>query len=215
MQGDVEAVQHVQRVAHLGGDHLQVGLPHVAANKTQPADHLGSQRRQTPPQRGLGAPAPYPQQPPTMTVDLVDHGQEASRPFAPGPVEVVHPDGLNSLQFPVRQTPLHKPLHRTINGLPTGLENLRRLSPRQPPRPPGQQAHHRRGDGPLAFGPGNMLHHDPVLGTIDPPRSVEEMALEAPHRRKQPGPLGQLIIAGGWLAGTGSTWRQCRHGLGG
>ena len=184
MQGDVEAVQHVQRVTRFGGDHLQVGLPHVAANKAQPADHLGSQRRQTPTQRGLRPTPPHPQQPPTVTINLVNDGQKVSRPHTLAPVDLVQPDGLNSLQFPVRQTPSHKPFHRTINGLPTGLKSLRRLSPRQPPCPPRQKSHHRRGDGPLAFAPGNMLHHHPVLGTFHSPGRIPKPGHNPPQRHK-------------------------------
>ena len=41
----------------LGGDHLQVRPPHVAAHKAQPADHRRPQRRQAPAQGGLRAPS--------------------------------------------------------------------------------------------------------------------------------------------------------------
>ena len=32
LRGDVKAIQDVESMAHVGGDDLQVGLPHVAAN---------------------------------------------------------------------------------------------------------------------------------------------------------------------------------------
>src|ERR1035441_10796997 len=40
MAGDMESIQHVQSLARLGRNDFQVGLPHVAAHKTQPFDDL-------------------------------------------------------------------------------------------------------------------------------------------------------------------------------
>jgi len=62
MAGDMEAIQHVQSLTGVGRDQLQVGLPHVAAHKTQPFDHLRPQCLQAPPQGSLRAPASHPQQ---------------------------------------------------------------------------------------------------------------------------------------------------------
>jgi hypothetical protein len=39
----METVQYVQRLPGLGRDDFQVGLPHVAADKTQPFHHLRPQ----------------------------------------------------------------------------------------------------------------------------------------------------------------------------
>src|SRR6516225_1803303 len=72
--GDMEAVQYMQCVSGLSGDHLQVGLPHVAAHKTQSLDDLWPQRLQSPPQRSLRTSTPHPQQAPAVCVDLVDDG---------------------------------------------------------------------------------------------------------------------------------------------
>ena len=60
-----------------------------------------------------------------MPVDLVDDGQKIVRPQAMAPMNLVHSDRLDPAQFAVRQAPLHKPLHRTIDRLPTGLEGAR------------------------------------------------------------------------------------------
>ena len=70
--GDAETVEHVQRLTGLGRDHLEVGLPHVTAYKTQPLDHLGSEYLEASMQGGLGASLAYPQQTPASGVDLVD-----------------------------------------------------------------------------------------------------------------------------------------------
>src|SRR5664280_572239 len=49
MARDMEPIQHVQSLAGLGRDDLQVGLPHVAAHKTQPFYDLRPQCLQAPP----------------------------------------------------------------------------------------------------------------------------------------------------------------------
>ncbi len=50
---DVKPIQHMQRLASLCGDHVQVRSPHVGADKAQSRNHLWPQCRQTPAQRGL------------------------------------------------------------------------------------------------------------------------------------------------------------------
>jgi hypothetical protein len=135
MARDMESVQHVQCLTGLGRDDFQVGLPHVAAHKSQPFDNLRPQCLQAPPQRDLRAPASHPQQAPAMRVDLVNDGQKVVCPQAASPMNLVHPDGFDPAQFPVRQAPLHKPFHRPIHRFPTGLERSRRFPPAQPSRP--------------------------------------------------------------------------------
>src|ERR1039458_798594 len=53
MAGDMESIQHVQSLAGLGRNDFQVGLPHVAAHKTQPFDGPRPQCLQAPPHCGL------------------------------------------------------------------------------------------------------------------------------------------------------------------
>src|SRR5919109_537976 len=197
--GDVKAVQHMQRLAGSGGDDPQIRLPHIAAYKTQPRHYLRSQRLQTPPQRGLGAPLAHPQQTPAVPINLVNHCQEIVRSLGLAPVQFVHADGFDPLQFAVRQTPAHKPLHRAIDTFPTGLEGPRGLAPRQPSRPPRQEAHHRRRHRPFALVPGHLLDHYPVLGTVHPPRRIQKPRHNPPQRNKQPPPRFQPVITGGHL----------------
>ena len=56
-----------------------------------------------------------------MTVDLIDHGQIVVCPLAFAPVNLVHPNGLHPFELPMRQAPVHEPLHRTINALASEL----------------------------------------------------------------------------------------------
>src|SRR2546426_11419610 len=125
-----------------------------------------------------------------MTVNLVDHRQEIVRPLALAPVNLVHAERANVFQLAMRQAPLNKPLHRAIDAFPTGSKGPRRLSPRQPPRPTGQKAHHGEGDRPLAIAPGNLLDHHTLHRTLHSPRRVEEIGLDAPERHEQPAALG-------------------------
>src|ERR1035438_4693195 len=60
MAGDMESIQHVQSLAGLGRNDFQVGLPHVAAHKTQPFDGLRPQCLQAPSQCGLRTPPSHP-----------------------------------------------------------------------------------------------------------------------------------------------------------
>lgn len=196
---NVKTVQHVQRVAHPRGNHIQVRPPHVATHKLQTADHFRAQGGQASAQGRLGAPLAHPQQSPTMPVNLVDHRQKIIRTLAPAPVNLIDADGVNVDQLPVHQTPFHKPFHRAINAFPTGAKYPRRFAPGQPPRPSGKKAHHSGGHRSLAITPRNVLDHHAVLRTLDPPQGINEPRNHAPHRYKQPGTRRQSVIAGRWL----------------
>src|ERR1035441_8318080 len=76
MQGNVEPIQNVQRLADLGGQYIQIGLPHVAADKLQSAHHPRPQGFQSLTQRGLGSSPPHPQQSATVAIDLINHRQK-------------------------------------------------------------------------------------------------------------------------------------------
>ena len=151
------------------------------------------------PQRLLRAPLADPQQTPAMRIDLVNHGQEVVglRPVAP--VDLVHAQRFDAVELAMGQAPLHHPLHRAIDRLPTGLKDLCRLSPAQPPRPARQESHHRRRHRPLAVAPGNVLDDNAMLDALHPPQRVAEPGRDPPQRHKLPVPLQQSIIAGRWL----------------
>ncbi len=135
MAGDMKTIQHVQSLTRLGRDDLQVGFPHVTAHKPQSFYYLRPQCMQAPPERGLRAPASHPEQSPAVRVDLVDDGQKVVRAQTASPMNLVHADGFDLAQFPVRQAPLDKPFHRPIYRFPTGLKCARRFPPTQSSRP--------------------------------------------------------------------------------
>jgi hypothetical protein len=47
----MEAVEHIQRLAGLGGKNVQLGLPHIAADETQALDQIRAQHLQPLPER--------------------------------------------------------------------------------------------------------------------------------------------------------------------
>src|SRR5215472_5455420 len=196
MHRDMKAIQDVQGLSDLGRYLFQVGFPHVAADKTHPWHHPRTQRSQPAPQRPPRPPLAHPQQAPAVRVDLVEDGQEVVGTQAVAPVDLVHTQRLHPLQFAVRQAPLHKPFHRPINRLPTGLKDLGRLSPTQPSPPAGQKAHHHRGQRTLPLVPRQVLDHHPMLGTFHPTRRVEKPRRDPPQRHMPPPPLLQPVIPG-------------------
>src|SRR5579872_347290 len=119
-------------------------------------------------------------------------------------MDLIHADGLDSLELAMRQTPLHKPLHRAIHRFPACLKHLGGLAPTQPPRPPRQESHHGAGDGALAFAPGNVLHHHTMLATLHAPGSIEKAGWNSPERHKLPAPLRQTIVARRWTTTPGA-----------
>src|SRR5258708_34785937 len=73
---DVEAIQDVNRTWRLLFDHLQIGLPHVAANKANVGRAFFSQHAEKP-QKRLGRPIlANPQQALATLVDLAYQSQE-------------------------------------------------------------------------------------------------------------------------------------------
>src|SRR5664280_1122367 len=193
--GDMKTIQHVQCLSGFARDNIQVGLPHIAADKAQPLDQFRPQRLQPAPQRRLRPSFPDPQQTSARRVDLIDHGQEVVRPQPVAPMNLVHAQRFHPQQLALGQAPLHEPFHRAIDRFPTSLEYLRRFSPTQPPRPAGQKAHHGAGHRTFAVTPGNLLHHHAMRGTLDPPRGVAIPGRDSPQRHKLPASFRQTVIA--------------------
>src|SRR5205809_164232 len=171
------------------------GRLHVAAHKAQSLNQLWSQRAQTPTQRGSRAPGTHPEQSPTMPVDLVDERQEAVRPFAMAPVNLVDANGADPFELAVRQAPVHAPLDRTINRFPTHPKAASGFTPGQAACPTGQKSHHRLGQRPLAFTPRQIFHHDPVRSTDHPARSIAEPHRNLPQRHEAPTALLHHVIS--------------------
>jgi len=202
--GDVEAIQDVQRLAHLGGDHAQVGFPHVTADELHSLDDLRSQDGQPATQRGLGSSRSDPEQAAAVGVDLVDDGQEIVRPQPLAPVDLVHPDGLHCLQDAVGQPPLDNPIHGPIDRFPTDAERPGRFPPRQALGPTRQEDHQRNTGRTLAFTPGEVLDPQAVLRTTHPARRIVQMGRNAPQGHEAPRAFRQPVVARSRLLALGT-----------
>jgi hypothetical protein len=95
--GDMEAIQHMQRLSRFGGKNVEIGLPHIAADEAQPLDHRRPKRLQALPECLLRASLADPQQPPATGVDLIDQGQEVVCLHLMAPVNLVHTDRLDAV----------------------------------------------------------------------------------------------------------------------
>jgi len=204
VRGDVEAIQDVQRLAQVGGDHAQIGFPHVTADKAHPLEDLRSERGQPTTQRGLGSSRTDPEQPAAVGVDLIDDGEEIVRPQPLAPVNLVDPDGMHGLQDAVSQTPLDKPIHRAVDRFPTDAKSPGRFAPRQALGPLSQEVHQRNTGLTFALTPGEVLDPDPVLGTVDPARRIAQVCRDAPQGHEAPGAFGQPVVARSRLLAQGT-----------
>src|ERR1017187_5610714 len=106
-------------------------------------------------------------------------------------MNLVHPDGFDPAQFPVRPSPTAQTIPPTDTPLPNWSGTLAPF----PASSACQEPHHGARHGTLAVAPGNMLDDDPVLGTLHPPRRVAKMGGDSPQRHEEPAPLGQAVIA--------------------
>ena len=168
--------------------------PHVAADETQPPDHLRPQRLETPAQGRLRAPLADPQQTPAMSVNLVNHGQEIIRPLA-------LPQWISST--PIAGTPAVAgapgPSAQTIPPSDRRLPNWCGRPAPSPARsaavPSGKENTSWPGHRSLAIAPRHVLHHHPMLRAFDPPGGVAKPGHNSPQRHKPPTPFRQAVIA--------------------
>jgi len=104
----VEAVQDVDGPLGTAGDHVQVGLPHVAAHELKPGTPLRPEPAEETHQR-LELPVLVdPQQAAPAFVDLVDQRHGA---VSLAKRDLIDADGPYVRQVPAGQTPLHSRLH--------------------------------------------------------------------------------------------------------
>jgi len=102
--------------------------------------------------------------------------------------------------FLINQRQVLMPLGGVEDFVPGGAERLGRFLPRKPARPTSQKQHVRVGQLMLAVAPGDFLDHDGfAAAAIDTAHRVQQKNQKAPERNKLEAPLGQLIIARGWL----------------
>lgn len=191
----VKAIHHMHRVSGHRGDDRQIGLPHVAADESKAGDNLRSEDRQPLAQRRLGSLLSNPEQAASARVDLVDDRQEIGGPFALAPVDLVDADGCDSHQFAVCQSPFDEPFDRAMHRFPTGMKDACRLAPRHPPRPRGQESHHRPAHRTLSVAPRHVFDDHPMLTAVHSAGRVAQEHGNLPEGNETPSSFRQSIVA--------------------
>lgn len=147
---DVEAVEDVNRLVRLLGDHPQIGFPHVAADELQRlAAFLAEPTKEA--QERLDLPVlADPEQPLAVFVDLIDQSQVM---VASVPLDLVDAHRLDAAQIDMVASPQDRHLHGAKDAGPTGLKRFGNLLPAQALGPSGQEPGERRRQVVLALRP--------------------------------------------------------------
>src|SRR6266545_344171 len=189
---DVEAIEHVQRLARLLGDDLEVGLPQIATHELQClASWLAEPTKEA--QQGLDlALLTDPQQPAACRINLVDEGQVAMPDL---PLDLVDTDRADSRQVKMTATPLNRHFYGLKDLVPVDLEGFGHLLPTQPFGPAGQKPGEGSRHCGLTLRPGHGFDVHPTGRTVDPTRGIEEEDLHPPQRNELETALRQSVVA--------------------
>src|SRR5712691_4809634 len=181
MLGDVEAVEDVERMASFLRDHLQIRLPHVAADEPQDSGPVPPKPAEERQQGFDAALLADPQQALASDIDLIDERQVA---VAALPLNFVDPDRLDPAQIHMGAAPRHGHRDRAEHLVPTRVEDLGDLTPTEPLRPAGEKP--LVGGGPLVIpvGPGHLLDAHAAGRAVDAAHHIEEEHRDPPERHE-------------------------------
>src|SRR5580700_8601988 len=188
---DVELVEDVDGLARVALDHLEVRFPHVAADHVQRVRAGLAEPREEGRDRRLRATLRHPEQAAAFGVDLVDEREELV-PLAVG--DLVDAQRPNAVEVPVLEPVGDDPRDRAVHAVPGGAEGARRLGPRQPPGPGGQEAHVDRGHRRVAHGPGKRLDVDAAPAAVHPARRVQQEDQQPPERHEVEPALALVVV---------------------
>jgi hypothetical protein len=133
---NVEAVEDVQRLGTPLADHVQVGLPHVGADKLDLRRQLFSDDGEETLEGCNGAFLADPKQAGEPLVDLVDQGQVF---VTFGILDLIHTNGVNRLQGAMLQAPADHIFHGVAHLIPGSVEGLGGFLPGELARPASQK----------------------------------------------------------------------------
>ena len=200
---DVEAVEDMDSVGGFFGDHLEIGLPHVAADERKSGATLCSEPAKEA-QEGFDlAVFAHPEQAFAVFVNLVDHGQVL---VAALPLNLVDADGADTLQVQTRSSPGQRHRYGAKNRIPRRVERSRDLGPAQALGPRGKEPRIRIGDSPFACDPRQRFDTNPTDGTGHAAQGIEEKDRNAPHGNKLEAASGQAVVAWPRTLATGALW---------
>ncbi len=167
---DMETVVDESSVRQLLFDHVDVGLPHVAADRLDAIAQRSAMLPEEPTESLLGAPRTRPQQ--ALLLQVIDVG-DINMPFALRQLvdaNVEHPPHL-----PVRQPVGHRLANRRRHGAPMHSEQPGHLLPGQQLAPVGQHPDEPHRQSALALAPGDRFHaHLAAARTGYPRRSIHQ-----------------------------------------
>lgn len=182
----------MQGVGKLLGHNVEIGSPHVRADKANPGGYLGVHLGKESPEGLTGPVASDPQQAAALVVNLVNQGPKLS---AFTHEDFVDPDGGDRSELSVGLTVFDNPLNRLKDIVPAGPEALRGLRPGELTRPLGQEKPEGVRQSPLARRSGEGFDRDPTSAAIDSAGAVTEKHRHTPHWDKAPHPFVQVIVA--------------------
>lgn len=207
----MEAVEDIDRIDGPLGDHRQVRLLHVAANKLQFFGPLRTKPVEEAPKNLGGAVGSDPEKPLPAGIKLVNQGDELVLGTL-APADLIGADLRDSFQVSVFKPPINGHFDRTDHAVPTGHKRTGHLLPTHPFGPLGQKPGVGGSQPVLAPRPRQLLHFDPAARAVDPPGSVEEKDQDSPQGHKLKTPLAQGIVAGSFAAATRADWPTSDRG---
>ncbi len=176
----MEAVEDVQGVGRLLGDHLEIRCPHIAADELDLLATLLAELMEEAQQCFDPAFRAAPQKPSGSSIELIDHGQVL---MALENGDLINTDLGNTLKVSMIQTVIDDEFDCSEHRVPTRLKDIGRLFPGEPFRPAGQVHLIRDRRLLLAISPRQRLHLDPVARARNPTRCIAEENLECPDRQ--------------------------------
>ena len=189
---DVETVQNVDGRLQLLGDHVQVGLPHIATDKTDRLTGLVAEGLEEPPQTLLRPLFGHPQQPLHPLLDLIHQRQVMVPPL---PLDLVYADGLDPSQILMQHAPENRLFHRLEHVSPGGVEDRGHLLPGQMFGPACQEPAVTGRQMVLSYGPRHSLRRYPADWAIHSPQGIHEIHGNPPQRNELEPPFGKAVVA--------------------
>jgi len=201
----MEPVKDVQRLRTNPADHLQVRLPHVAAN---PFDLFRTfvlslraliELLEKSLQCRLGTFLLNAEQSLVFVVELIN---ERRIVLSLMNLDFIHAKRFDPLQVPVFQAPIDDPLNRSIDLAEGRPETFRDFRPTQSPRPIRKELALFDGLRVLAVAPGNLFRNNAVFRTVDATHSVHEINGNRPKGHELPPTmfLGGVVGRAGLVA---------------
>ena len=169
---DVESTEHGDRGGDLLGNHLELGLSHVAADKFDTGFDVIGQTLEEASQVGVAA----------------------------APLDLVHADRLDHEEITMDDAPQNGAFYSSKHVVPCRVEGDSCLLPRQAIRPSSEEPAVSRRQMLLALSPLHALDGRTALRAIDTPQGLDEEHRDVPQRHELEPPRREPVVAGPLLA---------------